>query len=212
MANGVLIGYDSRIPQWGGSLPGYIVSGTQIFSCHEYRTERDLSMYVCSKATGVYCVSYDTTPDVSGGVDRRWLFYSSSQYLVGIGSDLENRDYYSENADRITNCYWGTIGSQLGVVSNLVYNSNIYNYSTFEEALIGEGIREYNSFPITYRLTNCTASSAPTQAYVGDTVTVPLTFPEGYGVVNPSSDVYVTCNGVLVPSTYTDGQDRKSVV
>lgn len=61
------------------------------------------------------------------------------------------------------------------------------------------------NYPITYRLTNAT-TTGPNEAAVGDTVTVPLTFPEGYGVVNPSSDAYVTCNGVLVPSTYSDGQ------
>ena len=60
-------------------------------------------------------------------------------------------------------------------------------------------------YPITYRLTNAT-STGPNEAAVGDTVTVPLTFPEGYGIVNPASDVYVTCNGVIVPSTYTEGQ------
>lgn len=60
-------------------------------------------------------------------------------------------------------------------------------------------------YPITYRLTNAT-STGPNEAAVGDTVTVPLTFPEGYGIVNPASDAYVTCNGVIVPSTYTEGQ------
>lgn len=61
------------------------------------------------------------------------------------------------------------------------------------------------NYPITYRLTNVT-TTGPNEAAVGDTVTVPLTFPEGYGIVNPSSDAYVTCNGILVPSTYSDGQ------
>lgn len=60
-------------------------------------------------------------------------------------------------------------------------------------------------YPIAYRLTNCSAPSAPTEAAVGDTVTVTPTFTDGYGVVNPSSDVYVTCNGVTVPSIYTNG-------
>lgn len=58
---------------------------------------------------------------------------------------------------------------------------------------------------ITYRLTNAT-TTGPSEAAIGDTVIVPLTFPEGYGVVNPSTDAYVTCNGVLVPSTYSNGQ------
>lgn len=61
------------------------------------------------------------------------------------------------------------------------------------------------SYPITYRLTNCTAPSAPTGAAIGDTVTVPFQFTSGYGIVNPSSDVYVTNNGVVVPSQYSNG-------
>lgn len=59
-------------------------------------------------------------------------------------------------------------------------------------------------YPITYRLTNCTASSAPTEAAVGDTVNVPFTFPDGYGFPNPTTDVYVYNNGVLVPSSYAN--------
>lgn len=60
-------------------------------------------------------------------------------------------------------------------------------------------------YPITYRLTNCTASTAPTEAMIGDTVTVPFQFTSGYGFVNPSSDVYVTNNGVVIPSQYSNG-------
>lgn len=59
--------------------------------------------------------------------------------------------------------------------------------------------------PITYRDTNCqhygVAEAAP-----GDTVEVSYSFTNGYGIVNPSSDIYVTNNGVLVPSTYADGK------
>lgn len=61
-----------------------------------------------------------------------------------------------------------------------------------------------NHYPITYRPTNCTFPNAPTQAGVGDTVIVPVSFTEGYGIVN-NSDIYVTCNGVTVPSTYNNG-------
>lgn len=60
-------------------------------------------------------------------------------------------------------------------------------------------------YPITYRPTNCSFPNAPTEAAVGDTVVVPVTFPEGYGLANPN-DLFVQCNGVLVPSTYENGQ------
>lgn len=60
------------------------------------------------------------------------------------------------------------------------------------------------TFPITYRLTNAT-TTGPNEATIGDTVTVPLQFTEGYGIVNPTTDVYVTNNGVVVPSQYSNG-------
>ena len=55
--------------------------------------------------------------------------------------------------------------------------------------------------PITYRLTNCSAPSAPTEAVPGTTVTVTLSPDQGFSFVNPSTDVYVTNNGTVVQST-----------
>ncbi len=76
-----------------------------------------------------------------------------------------------------------------------------YNYFTsYQEA--------YNAIhgnkPIVYRDTNC-SHNGPDSSVVGDTVTVNYTFPEGYGIVNPSSDIYVTNNGIVVPSSYVNG-------
>lgn len=83
--------------------------------------------------------------------------------------------------------------------------------ATFTFNSISDGIEAIDNYvypsvtyPITYRLTNCTAPSAPTEAVVGDNVTVIPSFSEGYGIVNPS-DIYVTCNGVTIPSTYSNG-------
>lgn len=77
------------------------------------------------------------------------------------------------------------------------------NFSSIQEA--AEYIYQLGlKYPITYRLTNCSAPDAPVEAAVGDTVSVPFVFPDGYGIVN-SENVYVTNNGVVVPSTYSDG-------
>lgn len=62
-----------------------------------------------------------------------------------------------------------------------------------------------NKYPITYRPTNCSFPNAPTEAAVGENVVVPVTFPDGYGIVN-ESNIYVTSNGVVIPSTYSNGQ------
>lgn len=76
------------------------------------------------------------------------------------------------------------------------------NFTSIEEA--AEYIYNLGRYPITYRLTNCTAPNAPSEASIGDTVRVPLVFPEGYGIVN-NANVYVTNNGAIVSSTYSDG-------
>lgn len=92
------------------------------------------------------------------------------------------------------------IGTSTGVLESLgipvpVYASYNSAISSLDTATL--------DYPITYRDTNAT-HSGPVKAAIGDTVTVEYTFPDGYGIVN-SSDIYVTNNGVLVPSTYANG-------
>lgn len=85
----------------------------------------------------------------------------------------------------------------------VVLETNLDFFDSREDALAALDIG--TKYPITYRFTNCTASSAPDEAAIGDTITVPFVFPDGYGIVNPSSDVYVTNNGVVIPSQYSNG-------
>lgn len=78
------------------------------------------------------------------------------------------------------------------------------NFSSIQEAaeyIYNLGIR----YPITYRPTNCSFLGAPTEAAIGDIVVVPVSFPDGYGLVN-ESNIYVTNNGVVIPSSYSNGQ------
>lgn len=70
---------------------------------------------------------------------------------------------------------------------------------------VDDGNWNGSNYPITYRPTNCSFPGAPTEAAVGDTVVVPVTFPDGYGLVN-ESNIYVTNNGVVIPSSYSNGQ------
>lgn len=101
-------------------------------------------------------------------------------------------------------------------VSATRYN---YGYSDIEFDNISPVVESYSSkdelfrafdaimrvaYPITYRLTNCTAPDAPTEAAVGDSVSVSFVYTEGYGITD-NTNVYVTNNGVIVPSTYSDG-------
>lgn len=115
--------------------------------------------------------------------------------------ELRNQNKYvsGQPLTEITDSY-GTYYKSGGLGTN----SLVDVYDSLELALEALGIHN-PLYPITYRLTNCTSPTAPTEATVGDTVNVIPQFTAGYGVVNPTSDVYVTCNGVLVPSTYANG-------
>lgn len=115
---------------------------------------------------------------------RRIITYNGQQYAVVTPWTA------SDNPTETTGCW-----------------ANCPVYSSISDFFATEHPIPYTdtAYPITYRLTNCTAPSAPIEAVTGDTVTVPLQFTDGYGIVNPSSDVYVTNNGVIVPSSYTNG-------
>lgn len=83
---------------------------------------------------------------------------------------------------------------------------NIRLYGTFNDVMAAFNDGQWDiKHPITYRLTNCTAPSAPAEAAVGDTVNVPLVMQQGYDIVTPSTDIVVTNNGVAVPHTYSNG-------
>lgn len=89
-----------------------------------------------------------------------------------------------------------------------ITNDTIQNeFDSIQDAIVNIPLHLFGEakYPITYRPTNCSFSGAPTEATVGDTVVVPVTFPDGYGIVN-ESDIYVTNNGIVIPSTYTNGQ------
>lgn len=94
--------------------------------------------------------------------------------------------------------------------ARLTYNQSGTGYYTDVHDTVLSAISDYgiipaDKFPITYRLTNCAAPTAPSEGAVGDTVTVTPIFPDGYGVINPTTDAYVMNNGVLVPSTWSNG-------
>lgn len=89
----------------------------------------------------------------------------------------------------------------IGFSAEGVLNAGLSIFDNINQIKAAFGI----AFPITYRPTNCSFPNAPTEAAVGDTVIVPVTFPDGYGLVN-ESNIYVTNNGVAVPSTYSNGQ------
>lgn len=176
------------------------------FSAHSMYTWTDGSYYVPSydmMKTGTvsyraYYLDDDVVKFLAVHVTQHWR-YSASKTEVGPDKyTLYNEMQWNDNDI-------GTLimsGSNIHIPPQYMLVDYYYSYQEAYNA-ISQYIVE--AYPITYRLTNAT-TTGPNNANVGDTVTVPLTFTEGYGVVNPSTDAYVTCNGVTVPSTYSNGQ------
>lgn len=105
--------------------------------------------------------------------------------------------------------YAMTIGTTMGTYYTGYYASAANDkYSSLQEALSAMQIRPIvEMYPITYSYTNSTVSG-PSEAGVGDTVTVSAVPDNNYGITDPASQILVTNNDVAVeyqwnPSTNT---------
>lgn len=155
-------------------------------------------LYLCASESGTKAAFYDNgSGDYIGLTFNNDISYNSLQIYVFYGTEYGARDFEVCQASTVNQ----SLASNYSTATSYVLNVELFD--SRESAIAA--LYEASEYPITYRLTNCSIDSAPTKAAVGDTVTVQLSFTSGYGIVNPSSDVYVTNNGVLVPSTYADG-------
>lgn len=146
-------------------------------------------------------IAYGCYFSASGGYQFMFL---SSTVLPGLHAET-NGSTNSLSTESInvpySNIYYAHPGT---IVPSNYMVSTIPLYSSRNEALeaFAAGIASY---PITYRLTNCSAPTAPIEAMIGDTVEVTPSFSSNYGIINPMTDVYVMNNGVLIPSTWSNG-------
>lgn len=139
-------------------------------------------VYSNNRYTEVWLYPHDVSPNWSYRNNNGWLNVADSSTVYhGIPSRI---NVYQEEEDSEP-------------------ASGFAFYSSVDEAI--EDFFSYLRYPITYRPTNCLFPGAPLEAMVGDTVVVPVSFPDGYGLVN-ESNIYVTNNGAVIPSTYSNGQ------
>ncbi len=136
-----------------------------------------------------------------------YIFFSDNPFQygyceLGLTSGITYVDTFnSNNKPFLPNV------NKYGRRSEGIYNTNdliefyLDPYNSLEDAIAAIA----DTSIITYRLVNCTAPSAPQSAISGSTVNVNLQFPEGFGIINPENDVYVTNNGTRIPSTYNNG-------
>lgn len=154
-------------------------------------------IYLCASKSS-YCACY-----MNDTVFHYYVKSSAVYYVNNLTKKLTTPyiEYNSREVDEVLFHGYFTISSAiiLSYTLNPIIQAALYNSE--EECLRALGLLEN---PITYRLTNCTAPNAPSEAKVGDTVVVPFVFGEGYGIVN-DANVFVANNGVVIPSTYADG-------
>ena len=219
MGNVVSIVVDSNVPsfspgitQWGTSWSSMNISQQNAWT---YISTHGTKIYDGpdnpNTPNGRYITYFITSPGT-----LRFAYYKLDSINVGfvfaVTQDLTR--YVARSAERDYDGYM-IYTETLLVSSNPTVNtyrswiegipSSFIPFDTQQDAIDAVMSIYPVKYPITYRLTNSTAPSAPIEAAVGDTVTVPFQFPSGYGLVNPSSDVYVTNNGVIVPSQYSNG-------
>lgn len=128
--------------------------------------------------------------------------YSEYQDVIRH-SATELRTFPTTGRKYYVGSYFNTRNDDATYIGDGIY-ADLTEY-TIADGIAATGVSAHGALPITYRPTNCSFPNAPTEAEVGDTVNVHVTFPEGYGLVN-ESNIYVTNNGVVIPSTYSNGQ------
>ena len=191
-------------------------SGLLVFTYKHW--EISVNVYCAASKPGVKmtCGPYGTGSPrplalAFASLDSDTIIYTVNDTNSGVLVEpvsLSNVDYTGSTDISTNEAYYQLYMAGRGFRWGATYTDLAFVYSPFDDiadcrlALVPEFIVGGS---ITYRLTNSTVPSAPTNAIIGDTVTITPEFTSGYGIVNPTSDVYVTCNGVVIPSTYSNG-------
>lgn len=194
------------------TYPNFVPTGTGVVTTDNYDDclyGINNSLLVCGNGTAngvgsgsnvanTICAWYINTE----GSSDRYYYIAINRNSSWIHSTVSITDLSSST---FRSCGWGLTTNAneplYGSNANYGYTMLVNPYSSVSEAERALGIGNY---PITYRDTNCT-HSGPNDAFVGNVVSVSYQFPEGYGIVNPSADIYATNNGAVIPSQYSNG-------
>lgn len=133
----------------------------------------------------IYVGSYDTSAiNYVSAVDRDWI---KPPYTTMISQYLNIGTVYQDEITLL---------------------SSLDKYATSSLAANALGLRfPQSQYPITYHYTNSTVSG-PSEAAVGDTVTVSAVPDVGYGITDASTQILVTNNDVAVPYTWDAANQR----
>lgn len=184
------------VPFDSGTITGPIVvrDGLKLGRFYHDGLYADMDMYVLGRNSGIYVIGYLNNNKIYAAFYSREAGRIVTSGITYNSGTIMANNYISDNVSdfyRSTNAT-SYISLNIDVVSSLQEADSLFaGYS--------------ERYPITYRLTNASIDSAPTEAAAGEIVNASFTFPEGYGIVNTSSDIYVTNDGVVIPSSYSNG-------
>lgn len=175
-----------------------------------YDWSNDTVFIVGANVPGVKMTCWQSSPNNNGphiafyvASDVPFSFRWLEKYMNGSTPEFEGiRAVSTDEADIQVSCSITTAAKW----GNTYINALEWYVEPYEnEQAARMAIRNSGANNIVYRLTNCTAPSAPQSAVSGSIVNVNLQFPEGFGIINPENDVYVTNNGTRIASTYNNG-------
>ena len=128
---------------------------------------------------------------------------SGTIYPTIVGDTVKERTIHGHRY------YCGHVSTNnTGVFSEFTGIYNVSPFSTIDLALNAISIKPIGGYSITYYPTNVTLDPAPPEAIVGDTVTVGVSVPAGYTIRDPSSNIVVRNNGIIVPHTWDASSSR----
>lgn len=149
---------------------------------------------------------------------------NSNQYMVGVickestsckhvnsgyPSDTFN-DNINSTSSSLSGWYYGTIYTGESPSFYIPPLSKMFTsneYPSLIDLLVYIAGIDDTTYPITYHYTN-SVLSGPSEAAVGDTVTVSAVPDVGYGITDASTQILVTNNDVAVPYTWDAANQR----
>lgn len=172
-------------------------SGLYVGVTYEFIHNYNIDLYMASNNSGDRFAAW--THD-DGIISYAWKF-SSNSGVIGMARTWPStgwKEYVGRAHTESYDIYRPPDLKDNGSIAIDLFDSE-------EEALRALGI--ITTYPITYSYTNSTVSG-PSEAAIGDTVTVSAVPDVGYGITDASTQILVTNNDVAVPYTWDATNQR----
>lgn len=173
-----------------------------IDSYHGYVTKTDNIYCGLLKIGGIYGYRYGTLMLSSSVFSQRYTNVYTSEISSGVSTATLVPGYNNLYGYLVTD--YNEAYNSIGVINSITTNISVYDDV---QDFIDEVYSEFPSYPITYSYSNSTVSG-PSEAVIGNTVTVSAVPDVGYGITDASTQILVTNNDIAVPYTWDSANNR----